>query len=106
VRIVTFNTPEGWPRDVAEVLAREKLKRAAKRGRPHAARLRQLVETYVDEDFLLRSENGFASAHRPFNLAASRAHPFAAGPVDGPRQGRRKSHIPGVLRAASCTAII
>ena len=78
VRIVTFNTPEGWPRDVAEVLAREKLKRAAKRGRPLAASLRQLVETYVDEDVLLRSENGFASAHRPCDFVVSRAHPFAA----------------------------
>src|ERR1700686_4642130 len=46
--------------------------------RPLAASLRQLVETYVDEDVLLRSENGFASAHRPCDFVVSRAHPFAA----------------------------
>src|ERR1700722_7456104 len=60
VRVVAFNTSEGWSRDVSEDIAREVLRRMAERGRPFAASSRQFVGTYVDEDELLRAENGVA----------------------------------------------
>jgi hypothetical protein len=60
VRLVAFNTSEGWSRDVSEDIAREVLRRMAERGRPLAASSRQFVGTYVDEDELLRAENGVA----------------------------------------------
>ncbi len=60
VRVVAFNTSEGWSRDVSEVVAREMLRRVAGRARPLAASSRKFVETYVDEDELLRAESGVA----------------------------------------------
>jgi hypothetical protein len=60
VRVVAFNTSEGWSRDVSEDVAREVLRRVAERGRPLAASSRQFVEAYVDEDELSRAENGVA----------------------------------------------
>jgi hypothetical protein len=60
VRIVAFNTAEGWSRDVSEDIAREVLRRVAEQGRRLAASSRKFVEIYVDEDELLRAENGVA----------------------------------------------
>ena len=60
VRVVAFNTSEGWSRDVSEDVAREVLRRVAARGRPLAASSRQFVEAYVDEDELSRAENEIA----------------------------------------------
>jgi hypothetical protein len=59
VRVVAFNPSEGWSREVSEDVAREVLRRLA--GRRLAASSRKFVETYVDEDELLRSESGVAS---------------------------------------------
>ena len=58
VRVVAFNTSEGWSRDVSEDVAREVVRRLA--GRRLAASSRQFVEAYVDEDELLRAESGVA----------------------------------------------
>jgi hypothetical protein len=58
VRVVAFNTSEGWSRDVSEDVAREVVRRLA--GRHLAASSRQFVETYVDDDELLRAESGVA----------------------------------------------
>jgi hypothetical protein len=58
VHVVAFNTSEGWSRDVSEDVVREALRRLA--GRRLAVRSRKFVETYVDDDELLRSESGFA----------------------------------------------
>jgi hypothetical protein len=58
VRVVAFNTSEGWSLDVSEDIAREVVKRVAERGRPVAASSRKFVESYVDEDELARTENG------------------------------------------------
>ena len=58
VRVVGFNTSEGWSRDVSEDAAREVVRRLA--GRRLAASSRKFVEAYVDEDELLRAENGVA----------------------------------------------
>jgi hypothetical protein len=60
VRVVAFNTSEGWSRDVSEDVAREVLRRMTERGRPLAASSRQFVGIHVDEDELLRAENGVA----------------------------------------------
>ena len=60
VRVVAFNTSEGWSRDVSEDVAREVVRRVAERGRPLATSSRQFVEAYVGEDELLRAENGVA----------------------------------------------
>jgi hypothetical protein len=58
VRVVAFNTSEGWSRDVSEDVAREVVRRVAGSVRPLAASSRQFVEAYVDEDELLRAESG------------------------------------------------
>ena len=58
LRVVAFNTSEGWSRDVSEDVAREVLKRVA--GRRLAVSSRKFVETYVDEDEPLRCESGVA----------------------------------------------
>jgi hypothetical protein len=60
VRVVAFNTSQGWSRDVSEDVAREVLRRVAGRVRPLAASSRKFVEAYVDEDELLRAESGAA----------------------------------------------
>ncbi len=60
VRVVAFNTSEGWSRDVSEDVAREVIRRVAESGRRLAASSRQFVQTYVDEDELLRAESGVA----------------------------------------------
>jgi hypothetical protein len=60
VRVVAFNTSEGWSRDVSEDVAREVLRRVAGRVRPLAASSRKFIETYVDEDEPLRCESGVA----------------------------------------------
>ena len=60
VRVVAFNTSEGWSRDVSEDVAREVVRRVAEHDRPLATSSRQFVQTYVDEDELLRAENGVA----------------------------------------------
>src|SRR5580700_12262026 len=58
VRVVAFNTSEGWSRDVSEDVAREVVRRVAGSGRPLATSSRQFVETYVDADELERAEGG------------------------------------------------
>jgi hypothetical protein len=58
VRVVAFNTSEGWSRDVTEDAAREVVRRVAGSGGPLAASSRKFVETFVDEDELLRTESG------------------------------------------------
>jgi hypothetical protein len=55
VRVVAFNTAEGWSRDVSEDVAREVVLRVAERGRPLAVASRAFVERYVDEDELLNA---------------------------------------------------
>jgi hypothetical protein len=60
VRVVAFNTSEGWSRDVSEDVAREVLRRVARCARPLAVSSRKFVDAYVDEDGLLRAESGVA----------------------------------------------
>jgi hypothetical protein len=56
VRVVAFNTSEGWSRDVSEDVAREVARRVADSGRALPVSSRQFVLAYVDE--LLRAESG------------------------------------------------
>jgi hypothetical protein len=65
VRVVAFNTSEGWSRDVSKDVAREVVRRVARHGRPLAASSRKFVETYVDEGELLCA----SSRDRAFWLA-------------------------------------
>ena len=60
VRVVAFNTAEGWSRDISKDVAREVVRRVAEHNRPLATSSRQFVQTYVDEDELLGAENGVA----------------------------------------------
>ncbi len=58
VRVVAFNTSEGWSRDVSEDVAREVVRRVVEQGGTLAASSRQFVESYVDTDELARAESG------------------------------------------------
>jgi hypothetical protein len=58
VRVVAFNTAEGWSRDVSEDIAWELLKRAAKTDKPLPAETRGFVALHVGEDEMLRAEAG------------------------------------------------
>jgi hypothetical protein len=60
VRVVAFNTSEGWSRDVSEDVAREVLKRVTEKGRTLAASSRQFIEAHVDADELERVEGSAA----------------------------------------------
>ena len=68
VRVVAFNTSEGWSRDVSEDVAREVVRRVAERGRQLASNSRQFVETYVNENEVLRAENGLSKIAKGYNL--------------------------------------
>ena len=57
-RVVSFNTSQGWSRDVSEDVVHEVMRRLAGRARPLAASSRKFVEAYVDEDELLPAESG------------------------------------------------
>src|SRR5580700_6844164 len=52
VRVVAFNTAEGWSRDVSEDVAREVVRRLVEDGRALAASSRQFIEAHVDADEL------------------------------------------------------
>ncbi len=60
VRVVAFNTSEGWSRDISEDIAREVVRRVTEDGRALAASSRQFVETHVDADELERADTGHA----------------------------------------------
>ena len=49
VRVVAFNTAEGWARDVSEDVAREVAKRHAERGTDLDRGLRRFLGRYIDE---------------------------------------------------------
>jgi hypothetical protein len=58
VRVVAFNTSEGWSRDVSEDIAWELLKRVAREGKTLPASSRGFVDFHVGEDETLRAEAG------------------------------------------------
>jgi hypothetical protein len=60
VRVVSFNTAEGWSRDVSEDVAREVVRRVVEDGRTLAASSRQFIEAHVDADEFARAESGLA----------------------------------------------
>jgi hypothetical protein len=55
VRVIAFNTSEGWSRDVSEDVARQVLKRAVKEGKPLPRASRHFIEFHVSEEELLRA---------------------------------------------------
>jgi hypothetical protein len=57
VRIVAFNTSEGWARDVSEDMGWEVLRRIVKEGKPVPASTRGFLIFHLGEDETLRAEN-------------------------------------------------
>jgi hypothetical protein len=60
LRVVAFNTGEGWSRDISEDIAWELLGRSHKANRLLGASTRQFVEFHVGEEECLRAEAGLA----------------------------------------------
>lgn len=58
IRVIAFNTAEGWARDVSEDVAWELIRRATKEGRLVAGATRGFVEFHVGEDEMLKAESG------------------------------------------------
>jgi hypothetical protein len=58
VRVIAFNTAEGWSRDVSEDIAWELLSRVQREGKRLSASTRGFVEFHVGEDEALRAEAG------------------------------------------------
>lgn len=58
VRVVAFNTSEGWARDVSEDVAWDVVRRAAKEGALLPESTRRFAEFHVGSDEVLRVENG------------------------------------------------
>jgi hypothetical protein len=50
LRVVAFNTGEGWSRDVTEDIAREMLDAAVRSGQPLTRSARSFIERVTDED--------------------------------------------------------
>jgi hypothetical protein len=57
VRVVAFNTAEGWARDVSEDIAWEVLKRIAAEGKTIPPTTRQFTEFHVGKTETLLAEN-------------------------------------------------
>ena len=58
VRVVAFNTSEGWARDVSEDVAWEVLRRSHAEGKMVPDTSRGFIEFHVGSDEMLRAENG------------------------------------------------
>lgn len=58
LRVVAFNTAEGWARDVSEDVAWDVLRRAANEGRTLSSSTRDFVEFHVGAEETLRAVNG------------------------------------------------
>jgi hypothetical protein len=57
VRVVAFNTAEGWARDVSEDVAWDVVGRAAKEGASLPESTRKFIEFYIGAEETLRAEN-------------------------------------------------
>jgi hypothetical protein len=58
LRVVAFNTAEGWSRDVTEDIARELVDNAVRSGEPLTRSARSFVERLTDEDIPLAAIEG------------------------------------------------
>jgi hypothetical protein len=56
LRVIAFNTAEGWSRDVAEDVAWELMRRVTKIGSPVTTASRNFVAFHIGEEELLRAE--------------------------------------------------
>ena len=57
VRVIAFNTAEGWSLDVSESISWEVLKRSVSKGMPLPDSTRQFVIFHLGENDTLRAEN-------------------------------------------------
>jgi hypothetical protein len=58
LRVIAFNTAEGWSRDVSEDIAWELMRRVTADQKPLTAPTRAFVEFHIGEDELLHAEAG------------------------------------------------
>jgi hypothetical protein len=58
LRVIAFNTTEGWSRDVSEDIAWELTRRVSADQKPLTAPTRAFVEYHIGEDALLHAEAG------------------------------------------------
>ena len=58
VRVVAFDTSEGWSCDVSEDVARDVIRRADSEGAPLPEATRKFIEFHVGTEETLRAENG------------------------------------------------
>lgn len=58
LRVVAFNTAEGWARDVSEDIAWELLRRVVQEAKPLPVPTREFVEFHVGEEEAMRAEHG------------------------------------------------
>ena len=58
LRVIAFNTAEGWSRDVSEDIAWELTRRVAADQKPLTAPTRSFVEFHIGDDELLQAEAG------------------------------------------------
>jgi hypothetical protein len=58
VRVIAFNTAEGWSRDVSEDVSWELTRRATAAQRPLTGSARAFVEFHIGEKELLEAESG------------------------------------------------
>jgi hypothetical protein len=58
LRVIAFNTSEGWARDVSEDIAWELTRRVIDDQKPLTAPTRAFVEFHIGEDELLQAEAG------------------------------------------------
>jgi hypothetical protein len=58
LRVVAFNTAEGWSRDVTEQIARELVDNALRSGEPLTRSAQTFVERVTDEDIPLAAIEG------------------------------------------------
>jgi hypothetical protein len=58
LRVVVFNTAEGWSRDVTEEIAREMVDNAIRSGEPLTRSARAFAERVTDEDIPLAAIEG------------------------------------------------
>ena len=58
LRVIAFNTAEGWARDVSEDMAWELTRRVTAEQKPLTGSTRAFVEFHIGEDELLHAEAG------------------------------------------------
>jgi hypothetical protein len=59
IRVVAFNTSEGWARDASEDVARDVIRRSGSGGLSLPETMRKFIEFHIGAEETLRAENDF-----------------------------------------------